>query len=82
MTGVHWLDLLIYRTLYRPLTVLKAFSVNSIDHCGPGRLSENANVAFMGDTKGGPFDVAGDRSGARVAPFAGEPERPDQRGTS
>ena len=34
----------------------------------------------MGDTKGGPFDVAGDRSGARVAPFAGEPERPDQRG--
>ena len=26
------------------------------------RLSENANVAFMGDTKGGPFDVAGDQA--------------------
>ena len=27
-------------------------------------LSENANVAFMGDTKGGPFDVAGDQARA------------------
>ena len=26
------------------------------------RLSENANVAFMGDTKGGPFDVTGDQA--------------------
>ena len=43
------------------------------------RLSDNANVAFMGDTKGGHFRRRG-RSGARVAPFAGEPERPDQRG--
>ena len=24
------------------------------------RLPENTSVAFMGDTKGGPFDVAGD----------------------
>ena len=28
------------------------------------RLSENANVAFMGDTKGGPFDVACDQARA------------------
>ena len=28
------------------------------------RLYENANVAFMGDTKGGPFDVAGDQARA------------------
>ena len=28
------------------------------------RLSENANVAFMGDTKCGPFDVAGDQARA------------------
>ena len=28
------------------------------------RLFENANVAFMGDTKGGPFDVAGDQARA------------------
>ena len=26
------------------------------------RLPENAGVAFMGDTKGGPFDVAGDQA--------------------
>ena len=26
------------------------------------RLSDNAGVAFMGDTKGGPFDVAGDQA--------------------
>ena len=28
------------------------------------RLPENTSVAFMGDTKGGPFDVAGDRARA------------------
>ena len=28
------------------------------------RLSDNAGVAFMGDTKGGPFDVAGDQARA------------------
>ena len=28
------------------------------------RLSENANVGFMGDTKGSPFDVAGDQARA------------------
>ena len=27
-----------------------------------GRVPENAGVAFMGDTKGGPFDVAGDQA--------------------
>ena len=42
------------------------------------RLPENAGVAFMGDTKGGPFDVPGDqaREWLRVA---GEPERPAKR---
>ena len=28
------------------------------------RLSDNAGIAFMGDTKGGPFDVAGDQARA------------------
>ncbi len=32
------------------------------DLTGVRRLAENASVAFMGDTKGGPFDVAGDRA--------------------
>ena len=31
-----------------------------VDLTGVRRLPENAGVAFMGDTKGGPFDVAGD----------------------
>ena len=33
-----------------------------IDLTGVRRLPENAGVAFMGDTKGGPFDVAGDQA--------------------
>ena len=33
-----------------------------IDLTGVRRLLENAGVAFMGDTKGGPFDVAGDQA--------------------
>ena len=33
-----------------------------VDLTGVRRLPENANVAFMGDTKGGPFDVAGDQA--------------------
>ena len=31
-----------------------------VDLTGVRRLPENAGVAFMGDKKGGPFDVAGD----------------------
>ena len=33
-----------------------------VDLTGVGHLRENAGVAFMGDTKGGPFDVAGDQA--------------------
>ena len=33
-----------------------------VDLTSVGRLRENAGVAFMGDTKGGPFDVAGDQA--------------------
>ena len=35
-----------------------------IDLTGARRLPENAGVAFMGDTKGGPFDVSGDQARA------------------
>ena len=31
-----------------------------VDLTNARRLAENAGVAFMGDTKGGPFDIAGD----------------------
>ena len=33
-----------------------------VDLTSVHRLPENAGVAFMGDTKGGPFDVAGDQA--------------------
>ena len=33
-----------------------------VDLTSGQRLPENAGVAFMGDTKGGPFDVAGDQA--------------------
>ena len=33
---------------------------HSVDLTQAGRLSENATVAFMGHTKGGPFDIPGD----------------------
>ena len=33
-----------------------------VDLTGVRHLPENAGVAFMGDTKGGPFDVAGDQA--------------------
>ena len=33
-----------------------------VDLTAVRRLPENAGVAFMGDTKGGPFDVAGDQA--------------------
>ena len=42
------------------------------------RLYRNLGVAFMGDTKGGPFDVPGDR--ARV--WLGEPANPNGRPNS
>ena len=42
------------------------------------RLPQNAGVAFMGDTKGGPFDVTGDQAREWLR-LPGESERPDQR---
>ena len=33
-----------------------------LDLTGVQRLPENAKVAFMGDTKGGPFDISGDQA--------------------
>ena len=33
-----------------------------VDLTSVRRLAENAGIAFMGDTKGGPFDIAGDQA--------------------
>ena len=33
-----------------------------VDLTQAGRLPQNAGVAFMGDTKGGPFDISGDQA--------------------
>jgi hypothetical protein len=43
----------------------------AVDLTKASRLAENSNVAFMGDTKGGAFDIPGDRPemvGATVQP--------------
>jgi type II restriction/modification system DNA methylase subunit YeeA len=42
-----------------PVNVINADLTSSLDLITASRLHENAEVAFMGDTKGGPFDVSG-----------------------
>ena len=42
------------------------------------RLDENLNVSFMGDTKGGAFDIPGTLARGWLA-VAGKPERPIER---
>ena len=37
-------------------------SAGAVDVTQAARLPENANTAFMGDTKGGPFDISGDQA--------------------
>ena len=48
--------------IYTDLTARRGAA--GIDLTGARRLPENAGVAFMGDTKGGPFDVSGDQARA------------------
>ena len=46
--------------IYTDLTARRG--ARGVDLTQAHRLSENASIAFMGDTKGGPFDVAGDQA--------------------
>ena len=46
--------------IYADLTARRGGA--GVDLTGVRRLPANAGVAFMGDTKGGPFDVAGDQA--------------------
>ena len=48
--------------IYTDLTARRG--ATGVDLTGVRGLSENAGVAFMGDTKGGPFDVPGDQARA------------------
>ena len=48
--------------IYTDLTARRGAA--GIDLTGARRLPENAGVAFMGDTKGGPFNVSGDQARA------------------
>ena len=61
--------------IYTDLTARRGNA--GIDLTGARRLPENAGVAFMDDTKGGPFDVPGDRRA--WLPPAVESERPAER---
>ena len=46
--------------VYTDLTARRSGA--GVDLTGAQRLPANGGVAFMGDTKGGPFDVAGDKA--------------------
>ena len=46
--------------IYSDLTARRGRA--GVDLTGVGRLPENVGVAFMGDTKGGPFDIGGDQA--------------------
>ena len=46
--------------IYTDLTARRGGA--GVDLTGARRLPQNAGVAFMGDTKGGPFDVTGDQA--------------------
>ena len=46
--------------IYSDLTARRGSA--GIDLTGVQRLPQNAGVAFMGDTKGGPFDIAGEQA--------------------
>ena len=50
----------------------------SVDLTHAVRLPQNAGVAFMGDTKGGPFDLPGDQAREWLK-LPCQPERSDQR---
>jgi type II restriction/modification system DNA methylase subunit YeeA len=43
-----------------PVATINADLTSQTDVTGAKRLPENLNIAFMGDTKGGPFDIPGD----------------------
>lgn len=44
----------------QPVAVINANLTAGVDLTLVRRLKENLGIAFMGDTKGGPFDIAGD----------------------
>ena len=46
--------------IYTDLTARRGDA--GVDLTSAQRLSENADVAYMGDTKGGPFDIGGDQA--------------------
>ena len=55
-----WLDGQPVDEVYADLTARRGGA--GVDLPSARRLAENANVAFMGDTKGGPFDIVGDQA--------------------
>ena len=44
----------------QPVTAINANLTVGVDLTAAKRLEENLGIAFMGDTKGGPFDIPGD----------------------
>jgi len=48
----------------RPVAAINANLTAGVDLTRVGRLEENRGIAFMGDTKGGPFDIAAETAHA------------------
>ena len=63
--------------IYADLTARRGGA--GVDLTGVQRLPQNAGRAFMGDTKGGPFDVAGDQAREWLQ-LPANPERQDECG--
>ena len=66
------------RTAYtldgEPVKTINANLTSALDLTQARRLEENLNLSFMGDTKGGAFDIP-DEAGPRNAGGAAQPER-------
>jgi type II restriction/modification system DNA methylase subunit YeeA len=61
-----------------PTTAINADLTGALDLTTASRLPENLNLAFMGDTKGGAFDIPGDLAAKMLAAPLNPNGRPNQ----
>jgi SAM-dependent methyltransferase len=59
----------------KPVPRVNADLTSSVDVTSAHRLDENLGLSFMGDTKGGPFDITSDAAHQMIS----EPENPNGR---
>ena len=76
LTPERWLDGEVVDAVHADLTARRGGT--GVDLTGVERLYRNMGVAFMGDTKGGPFDVPGEQA----REWLREPTNPNGRSNS